>query len=117
MSGHIQQIADTSKKITAITEETSQFTGQGHEAIQRATFQMVKIVDEAESVQTTIDGLAKGAQEIGEIVNLISSITGQTNLLALNAAIEAARAGEAGRGFAVVAKPSAWRFFVVPSYS
>jgi methyl-accepting chemotaxis protein len=104
MSGHIKQIADTSKKITAITEETSQITGQGHEVIKRATSQMIKIVDEAESVQTTIGGLVKGAQEIGEIVSLISSITGQTNLLALNAAIEAARAGEAGRGFAVVAE-------------
>jgi len=104
MSGHIKQIADISKQITAITEETSQFTGQGHEAIKHATFQMKKIVAEAQSVQTTIGGLAKGAQEIGEIVSLISSITGQTNLLALNAAIEAARAGETGRGFAVVAE-------------
>jgi len=47
--------------------------------------------------------LADGAQKIGEVVGLISSIAGQTNLLALNATIEAARAGDAGKGFAVVA--------------
>jgi len=104
MSGHIQQIADTNKRITAITKEAFQFTGQGHEAIECAAFQMKKIVAEAETVQTTIGELGKGAQEIGEIVSLISAITRQTNLLALNAAIEAARAGEAGRGFAVVAE-------------
>jgi methyl-accepting chemotaxis protein len=104
MSVNIEQISDTSKIITTITKETSHSTNQGREAITRATSQMKKIVEEAEAVQITIADLAKGAQEIGEIVNLISSITGQTNLLALNAAIEAARAGEAGRGFAVVAE-------------
>lgn len=104
LSGYITGIADTSEKIIAITGETSQFTGQGREAIDRATFQMEKIVAEAETVQMTIGELAKGAKEIDEIVSLISTITGQTNLLALNAAIEAARAGEAGRGFAVVAE-------------
>ena len=47
--------------------------------------------------------LAEGAQKIGDVVGLISTIAGQTNLLALNATIEAARAGDAGKGFAVVA--------------
>jgi len=58
----------------------------------------------ADSVNRVMNDLSGKSQQIGRIVEVITSIAGQTNLLALNAAIEAARAGEQGRGFAVVAE-------------
>ncbi len=60
-------------------------------------------VERANSTGATVRGLAEAADQIGDVVRLITDIAGQTNLLALNATIEAARAGEAGKGFAVVA--------------
>jgi methyl-accepting chemotaxis protein len=69
----------------------------------RATEVVRVSVNEAETTNQQIAGLAAAAQKIGDVVKLISDIAAQTNLLALNATIEAARAGDAGRGFAVVA--------------
>jgi len=44
------------------------------------------------------------AQDIRDVIKIVTNISEQTNLLALNASIEAGRAGEAGLGFAVVAE-------------
>jgi methyl-accepting chemotaxis protein len=76
---------------------------KGKETIEIQKTKMLINKQASGKVSDAITTLASVANEIGNIVDAIDSISHQTNLLALNAAIEAARAGELGKGFAVVA--------------
>jgi len=84
-----EQLSASIGEISRQVDKSSKITGEAVAAAQRT--------------DAIVHALAQGAQKIGDVVDLITSIAGQTNLLALNATIEAARAGEAGRGFSVVA--------------
>ncbi len=76
---------------------------EGAQVVDQVVRAIAEVEAQALSLKENMGDLGRQAQDIGQILNVISDIADQTNLLALNAAIEAARAGDAGRGFAVVA--------------
>ncbi len=76
---------------------------RGQEIVESVIGAIRQVQKQSQVLKTTMEALGQQAEDIGNVMNVISDIADQTNLLALNAAIEAARAGEAGRGFAVVA--------------
>ena len=92
--------ADAANKTALLANEHA---NSGHEIVNSTTRAVGKLDDEVNRAATVIEELAQNSANVGNVLNVISSIADQTNLLALNAAIEAARAGEQGRGFAVVA--------------
>ncbi len=87
-----EEITDAGKKLNHAKEEIIALRNE---------------VELASCAETALAGqleqMSKDAEQVKQILTVISDIADQTNLLALNAAIEAARAGEHGRGFAVVA--------------
>jgi methyl-accepting chemotaxis protein len=93
---NLASVASAAEEMAANAAEIAARTHEVTAAITAA-------VDAADRSDAMVRDLVAAAEEIGNVVELISSIAGQTNLLALNATIEAARAGDAGKGFAVVA--------------
>ncbi len=92
----VQTVAVAADRLASSIAEIGRQVGLAAKVTERA-------VTDASRTDNIVHALAQGAQRIGDVVGLITSIAGQTNLLALNATIEAARAGDAGKGFAVVA--------------
>ena len=95
-SSSVQAVAGAAEQMSQTTDGIRRDVGHATDIARRA-------VDQTERTNDSVRSLSEAAQQIGEVVGLISEIAEQTNLLALNATIEAARAGDAGKGFAVVA--------------
>ncbi|MDE5456829.1 HAMP domain-containing protein [Bradyrhizobium sp. CSA112] len=120
-AGKLTRTAETTQSLSSQVASTSEEASSNMQSVASATEELSASVDEigrrvkessqiaeaavrqAEQTDGRIGKLSRAAQEIGDVVKLITAIAEQTNLLALNATIEAARAGDAGRGFAVVA--------------
>jgi methyl-accepting chemotaxis protein len=113
----ISDASDIAKDIEMALIEENQVSHDVKETIYEADDSLLKTIELMDNAIENIllnaqnenelaqklNQLSANAEQVKDVLNVISEIAEQTNLLALNAAIEAARAGEHGRGFAVVA--------------
>jgi methyl-accepting chemotaxis protein len=103
VAGASEQASSNMQSVATATEELSTSVDEIGRRVRESNKIAEAAVVQAQQTDGRIGKLSRAAQEIGDVVKLITAIAEQTNLLALNATIEAARAGDAGRGFAVVA--------------
>jgi methyl-accepting chemotaxis protein len=103
VAGASEEASSNMQSVATATEELSASVDEIGRRVKESSRIADAAVQQAEQTDARIGKLSHAAQQIGEVVKLITAIAEQTNLLALNATIEAARAGDAGRGFAVVA--------------
>ncbi|WP_095057120.1 MULTISPECIES: methyl-accepting chemotaxis protein [unclassified Pseudomonas] len=98
-----QEIARNAAQASTQASDARSLAEDGQQVVDRSIAAMNQLSSMLSASSSNIESLNSKTVNIGQILEVITSISQQTNLLALNAAIEAARAGEAGRGFAVVA--------------
>jgi methyl-accepting chemotaxis protein len=103
VAGASEEASTNMQSVASATEELSSSVDEIGRRVKESSQIADAAVEQAAQTDARIGKLSHAAQQIGDVVKLITAIAEQTNLLALNATIEAARAGDAGRGFAVVA--------------
>jgi methyl-accepting chemotaxis protein len=99
-----KSVAKNAKQIVEAAEKSTEASVRGQGAVDTTSDIILKIKDDSKDISTKSKILLSNVEEIGNIINSVSAISGQSKILAVNASIQAAKAGKFGSGFAVVAR-------------
>jgi len=100
----VEHVAARADDVQKAASQATERASRGAREARKVADAIENLAERSASATAAVEGFRRKASEIGNIVNVITSISHQTHLLSINAAIEAVRAGEEGRGFGVLAE-------------
>jgi methyl-accepting chemotaxis protein len=98
------RVLNTTRRVKGTTEIAVKVGRLGREKVDETLQSSQEASERFQILVKTLNSLEQHSGKLGEVVNILRSISDETHLLALNATIEAAGAGEQGERFGVVAR-------------
>ncbi|MFL9462140.1 methyl-accepting chemotaxis protein [Scytonema tolypothrichoides VB-61278_2] len=104
ISATSRELVKTMEEVALMSQTTTTATSSSQKDLLRMEATMRQLGEATNIIASRLGTIGEKANNINNIVVMITKVADQTNLLSLNAAIEAEKAGEYGLGFAVVAR-------------
>jgi methyl-accepting chemotaxis protein len=98
-----RHISANSAEVSALAEKTLEAALNGQRSAEAFVTSVERMRHDNTSIHDAVTRLQKRVQQIGRIVEFITSVADRSDLLALSAELEGTKGGDVGRGFTLVA--------------
>lgn len=98
-----RQISHNAGSVSELAEKTLEAARDGQSSAKAFVSAVDRMRTDNQSIAEAVTRLQKRVQQIGRIVEFITTVADRSDLLALSAELEGTKAGDVGRGFTLVA--------------
>ena len=88
MNASVLDVARNASQASEVADEAKSHAQRGEEMVNQVIEAVGEVQAQTEGLRQSMEGLGSEAEDIGNVLGVITDIADQTNLLALNAAIE-----------------------------
>ncbi|MBK7865067.1 MAG: methyl-accepting chemotaxis protein [Archangiaceae bacterium] len=98
-----RQISHNAASVSELAQKTLDAARAGQDSAEAFVSAVDRMKHDNHSISEAVTRLQKRVQQIGRIVEFITTVADRSDLLALSAELEGTKAGDVGRGFTLVA--------------